>query len=36
MRIGRARMPALPAWATLITLIFEHMKTAVKQIENDL
>jgi len=22
-------MPALPAWATLITLIFKHTKTAV-------
>jgi len=29
MRIGRANRPALPAWATLITLIFEHMNIAV-------
>jgi len=29
MRIGRARMPALPASTVLITLIFEHMKSAV-------
>jgi len=31
MRRQRANRPVLPAWATLITLIFEHMKTAVKK-----
>jgi len=29
MRIRRAKMPALPAATALITLIFNHMKTAV-------
>jgi len=38
MRIGRAKMPALPAATVLITLIFEHMKTAVTllNLEKDL
>jgi len=35
MRIRRANRPALPAATVLITLIFEHMKTAVNQTLRD-